>query len=322
MKLFIGSSREALDLVRQIEVWLEPLPDVHTLPWDTPGLFEPGEQTLQSLLSIAKTVDAAIFLFSEDDKVWYRDDSVPQPRDNVLIEYGLFVGTLGMKRAIICTDGQPKLAVDVRGLTYVDLSAPVRKTGRYNLLTWGKKITVGREDPEAARLRDRVREVERNNEQLASQISTLTGIVEDLKSLSSAKEKVNFSQYDLAKDGHWKLLFDYQYFKNVAAGIEGLVYQPSALKEMLVENGAAEIANRIAWHLPDCEDLLNNNPEMSGWFSKKVLRLFRDHSGKDLFLQFVKNAPPKMRKVFEEQARIAIEEERQSAVRRTLQPKA
>ena len=41
MKIFIASSRESIDRLRDIEVWLEE--DGHDpLPWDTPGLFPPG----------------------------------------------------------------------------------------------------------------------------------------------------------------------------------------------------------------------------------------------------------------------------------------
>ncbi|MGV3618421.1 MAG: TIR domain-containing protein [Fimbriimonas sp.] len=94
VKIFIASSRESIPLVREIEVWLaeqghEPV------PWDKPGLFMPSEQTFKILTELSRNVEAAVFIFGEDDRVWYRGDTVPQPRDNVLIEYGLFAGQLG-----------------------------------------------------------------------------------------------------------------------------------------------------------------------------------------------------------------------------------
>jgi predicted nucleotide-binding protein len=100
LRIFIASSRESLDLVHEIEVWLEEQGH-ESVPWDKPGLFMPGEQTFKTLMEISRNVDAAVFVFSADDKVWYRGDTVPQPRDNILIEYGLFGGALGPSKAII-----------------------------------------------------------------------------------------------------------------------------------------------------------------------------------------------------------------------------
>ena len=51
------------------------------LAWTTPGLFIAGEVTIDGLLRVSNDCDAAVFLFSEDDKVWYRTDTLGQPRD-------------------------------------------------------------------------------------------------------------------------------------------------------------------------------------------------------------------------------------------------
>jgi Predicted nucleotide-binding protein containing TIR-like domain len=152
IKIFAGSAKEELELIHEIEVSLEQT-KCEIIPWDKLGLFPPGEFTFQTLLSIASKVDAAIFIFGEDDRVWYRSDAIPQPRDNVLLEYGLFSGALGTKKTVICLNGAPKLASDIRGLTYIDLSAGTRRRGLFELKRWVEnlghaiRITSPRNEP-------------------------------------------------------------------------------------------------------------------------------------------------------------------------------
>lgn len=128
MKIFIGSSRESLPVVREVEVWLEEQ-EHEPIPWDQPGLFMPGVQTFTTLIQISREVEAAILVFAEDDQVWYRGDTAPRPRDNVLIEYGLFGGVLGPQKAIVCRIGDPKHPIDLAGLTCIDIN-PARRLRR------------------------------------------------------------------------------------------------------------------------------------------------------------------------------------------------
>jgi hypothetical protein len=57
--------------------------------------------TLGRLIELTKIVDASVFIFGEDDKVWYHDSQNQQPRDNVLLEYGLFASRLGLSRNVV-----------------------------------------------------------------------------------------------------------------------------------------------------------------------------------------------------------------------------
>lgn len=129
LKVFIGSSTEGaaqstqdgVQLLDKIAEWIEA--KGHTpLRWNDPTAFPPGEFTLQSLVRIAQTVDAAVFILSDDEKGSFRGSDVKMPRDNVLIEYGLFMGALGEQNVIAGSRGEPKLASDLAGLTLVDLS--------------------------------------------------------------------------------------------------------------------------------------------------------------------------------------------------------
>ncbi len=123
MGIFIGSSDspESLKDLRRIAMIVEDEGHV-PLPWNKPGLFPLGNYVLDSLREISLRVDAAILIFNEDDRAWYRNDSVLQPRDNVVLEYGLFVSQLGREKTIICRRGNAKIPSDLSGIIYCDLS--------------------------------------------------------------------------------------------------------------------------------------------------------------------------------------------------------
>lgn len=96
MKVFLGSSgsAESLDDLRKIAILIEE--EGHTpVSWKKEGLFPLGNYMLDSLIEISKQVNAAVLIFNEDDPVWYRNEYVKQPRDNVSMEYTLFAATLG-----------------------------------------------------------------------------------------------------------------------------------------------------------------------------------------------------------------------------------
>jgi predicted nucleotide-binding protein len=132
MQVFLGSSSEPLDHLGEIAMWLEGA-GLEPLPWNGPALFLPGENTFLKLIEISKAVDAAVFIFAEDDKAWYREDTASQPRDKVLLEYGLFVGALGPKRAIICRRGQAKAATDLQEINWIDSSPKMTHRAKVQL---------------------------------------------------------------------------------------------------------------------------------------------------------------------------------------------
>ena len=124
MEVFMGSSSDAKDYMDEIAVKLEEL-GVNTLPWyaSGKGIFIPSDNTIDALIKITKRVQAAVFIFNADDKVW-NDKSALEisdaVRDNVLFEYGLFTGALGKENVCFVCKGKPKLATDLRGITYID----------------------------------------------------------------------------------------------------------------------------------------------------------------------------------------------------------
>lgn len=137
LKVFIAgsseSSEELMFLARLIEEeGHEPL------PWSKAGLFPLGNYVFEALQQVSREVDAALFVFNEDDRVWYRSDMTQQPRDNVLIEYGLFAGSLGIKNTIICYKGNPKIASDLKGVMLCDLNKPYK--AQTELKQWLKRL--------------------------------------------------------------------------------------------------------------------------------------------------------------------------------------
>jgi predicted nucleotide-binding protein len=140
MRIFIGSSKESVTRgsVLKVALWLEECGQ-QPVRWNHPGVFRPGEYIFPRLIEIAGEVDAAILLFAEDDVVWYRDDIVGQPRDNVLLEYGLFAGVLGSNRVIVAREGEARIPSDLGGLIYLALLPGQEITAQMHVLEWVKK---------------------------------------------------------------------------------------------------------------------------------------------------------------------------------------
>jgi hypothetical protein len=114
--VFIGSSSEGQEIAKAIQVNLDRSCEV-TL-WSQ-GVFGLGEGTLESLVDKAPTFDFAILVLTPDDMTRSRGKRQQSPRDNVLLELGLFIGVLGRKRTMVVFDRSAdiKLPSDLAGVT-------------------------------------------------------------------------------------------------------------------------------------------------------------------------------------------------------------
>jgi len=136
MKVFIGSSKEVSGtngLLDRVGVIVEQC-KITPKKWnDTPSPFKAGNYTLENLEILAEEVDAAIFICTADDKIWYRGEQQDKPRDNVILEHALFMGKLGRTKTIIVKCGDVKLPSDLDGVTYIDFSKGKEREGEANL---------------------------------------------------------------------------------------------------------------------------------------------------------------------------------------------
>jgi predicted nucleotide-binding protein len=119
-KLFIGSSKEGLNIARKIKTALKYDGLVDT--W-ADGLFDrPGFAYIEVLESVLLKYDYGIFVFTPDDRVYSRGNISDMPRDNVIFEYGMFLGKHTRKKAFIIKPRNKdiKIMTDVLGITCLD----------------------------------------------------------------------------------------------------------------------------------------------------------------------------------------------------------
>lgn len=116
-RIFIGSSTEGLPVANRIKDYFEP--DYECKIWND-GIFQYNDNFLDTLMKSASLFDFAFMVFSADDMSKVRDEIFDTARDNVMFEYGLFLGRVGNQRAFIIKDKQVKIPSDMLGITLAD----------------------------------------------------------------------------------------------------------------------------------------------------------------------------------------------------------
>ncbi|MBK9166488.1 MAG: L-histidine N(alpha)-methyltransferase [Bryobacterales bacterium] len=114
--IFVGSSREQMGFARKIANAIARA-GFAVRPWWEKGVFRPGDYTLERLVQLARSCDGAVLVFGADDKVWSRGDTNLAVRDNVLIEYGLFVTQRGREWTTVVRETGVKSPSDLDGLS-------------------------------------------------------------------------------------------------------------------------------------------------------------------------------------------------------------
>jgi predicted nucleotide-binding protein len=114
--MFIGSSAEGLPVAEAIQINLDYACEVTI--WSQ-GVFGLGQGTLEALVDRLDGFDFAALVLTPDDITISRDEELQSPRDNVLLELGLFIGALGRERTFIVYDRKTpmKLPSDLAGVT-------------------------------------------------------------------------------------------------------------------------------------------------------------------------------------------------------------
>lgn len=113
-RIFIGSSSEGLKVAERVKAFFEP--DYDCYLW-TDDIFKNNMSFLETLMKSASLFDFGLMVFSADDESKVRDKFFETPRDNVLFEYGLFLGRMGVNRAFIVAEKEAKIPSDLFGIT-------------------------------------------------------------------------------------------------------------------------------------------------------------------------------------------------------------
>lgn len=119
-RVFVISSSEAMPVAEQVHLMLDGKDDIAVQIWDQ-GTFGISEFPISSLMDTIESVDFTISIVRGDDTLISRGKRSKVARDNVHLEYGISLGTLGRKRSIVlvCADDKVKLPSDLSGLTTV-----------------------------------------------------------------------------------------------------------------------------------------------------------------------------------------------------------
>ncbi|MDH5718921.1 MAG: HAD-IA family hydrolase [Spirochaetia bacterium] len=119
-KIFIGSSKESLPLARAVMEHLES--DFEVTIWKD-GAFEIAKYTMDSILKILDTFEFGIFIFAKDDMAKIRNKKYIIVRDNVLFEFGLFIGRSGMDKSLIIHSKDVHLPSDLEGIYHANFDS-------------------------------------------------------------------------------------------------------------------------------------------------------------------------------------------------------
>lgn len=116
VRVFIGSSSEGREIARNLQEQLERISGCEVDLWE--HVFEPSGYALTSLMAVAAKVDFAVLIATPDDTTISRGVTQESVRDNIILEFGLFAGALGLERTYLLSTGDAvKLPSDVFGLT-------------------------------------------------------------------------------------------------------------------------------------------------------------------------------------------------------------
>jgi len=131
--VFIGSSSEGINLARTLRSRLQEdrrLKHFEFKLWT--DVFAPMRSPASVLTDLLTTVSLAILVFTADDVTKKRGRTMKSVRDNLLFEFGLFWGKLGLTRTLVLVEdrAQSGLASDIGELTFVTFQRPAHGAGQ------------------------------------------------------------------------------------------------------------------------------------------------------------------------------------------------
>jgi hypothetical protein len=124
-KLFVGSSSgSGLEIAKKVAAhvesncgeWIEC--DI----WDRGNIFGINSSFLDSLLRASQRYHYGMFVATKDDPTVKKGSSIVEPRDNVIFEMGLFLGSMGVSRSFLLVEKGAELPTDFQGITVPQFS--------------------------------------------------------------------------------------------------------------------------------------------------------------------------------------------------------
>lgn len=142
-KLFIASSGRQSAIVDELTIALGDHFEV--TPWTL--AFPAGQLTMQTLVEARDKYDCAVCIFAHDDEMVTEPgnggtDSSRRPiaRDNVVLEFGLFLGTHGPQRVLILAEAGVDIPSDLAALTVLPYKATPAATRKAQLAQHSETI--------------------------------------------------------------------------------------------------------------------------------------------------------------------------------------
>ena len=121
-RIFIGSSSEGLTSAMPVHKLLSGMGYDATI-WNDGEVFGFNISYLDSLLKAGSMFDFGILVATKDDLANVRQNEYKAPRDNVIFEFGLFMGRLGKFRTLILLEEGAKLPSDMEGIHILKFTA-------------------------------------------------------------------------------------------------------------------------------------------------------------------------------------------------------
>ena len=125
-RIFIGSSKEGLFVAEHVKQFFNT--DYECVVWND-DVFKYNKSFLETLLNSASLFDFGFLIFTKDDLALVRDEAFEAARDNVIFEYGLFLGRLGVERAFILAEEGVKIPSDFLGITLAQVATTISAGG-------------------------------------------------------------------------------------------------------------------------------------------------------------------------------------------------
>ena len=121
IRIFVASSSEREPLAQEFATLVETALGTGAMVELWRSKFDFSDTAIESLESIAEEADFAIIVMTGDDVTISRDKESMSPRDNLVLELGLFIGALGRKRSFVLREDKNnlKLPTDILGITVV-----------------------------------------------------------------------------------------------------------------------------------------------------------------------------------------------------------